>query len=138
MTGKQFELEVLNDYEYVIAEFDKDNYYLDDENSAKSLECRLNELFEENEQLKRQIGNLEHTKDFCDEVIADCERLENENKQLQQQIADLETSFDICKHYKETYGDEIVHIKHTIKDMMENERTELGRSVLRQLWEAIQ
>ena len=30
------------------------------------------------------------------------------------------------------------HIKQTIKDMMENERTELGRSVLKQLWEAIQ
>ena len=30
------------------------------------------------------------------------------------------------------------HIKHTIKTMMENERTELGRSVLKQLWEAIQ
>ena len=29
------------------------------------------------------------------------------------------------------------HIKHTIKTMMENERTELGRSVLKQLWEAI-
>ena len=54
MTAKRFELEVLNDYEYVIAEFDKDNYYLDDENSAKSLECRLNELFEENESLKEE------------------------------------------------------------------------------------
>lgn len=30
------------------------------------------------------------------------------------------------------------HIKTTIKTMMENERTELGRSVLKQLWEAIQ
>lgn len=54
MTAKRFELEVLNNYEYVIAEFDKDNYYLDDENSAKSLECRLNELFEENESLKEE------------------------------------------------------------------------------------
>ena len=54
MTGKQFELEVLNNYEYVIAEFDKDNYYLDDENSAKSLECRLNELHEENQSLKEE------------------------------------------------------------------------------------
>jgi len=30
------------------------------------------------------------------------------------------------------------HIKQTIKTMMENERTELGQSVLRQLLEAIQ
>ncbi len=42
------------------------------------------------------------------------------------------------KHYKEAYGTEIVKIKQTIKDMMENERTELGCSVLKQLWEAIQ
>jgi hypothetical protein len=65
-------------------------------------------------------------------------KLENENEQLKEQIADLETSFDICKHYKEAYGTEIVKIKQTIKDMLENERTELGRSVLRQLWSAIQ
>lgn len=30
------------------------------------------------------------------------------------------------------------HIKQTIKTMMETERTALGRSVLKQLWEAIQ
>ena len=34
--------------------------------------------------------------------------------------------------------DEIVKIKHTIKTMMENERTDMGRSVLQQLWQAIQ
>ena len=60
-----------------------------------------------------------------------------ENEQLKEQNADWETAFDNCKHYKEAYGTEIVKIKQTIKDMMENERTELGRSVLKQLWEAI-
>ena len=35
-------------------------------------------------------------------------------------------------------AEENQHIKQTIKTMMENERTELGRSVLKQLWEAIQ
>lgn len=64
--------------------------------------------------------------------------LSEENEQLKQQNSDWETSFDICKHYKETYANEIIHIKTTIKTMMENERTELGRSVLKQLWEAIQ
>lgn len=44
-------------------------------------------------------------------------RLEEENKELKE---------------------ENKHIKHTIKTMMENERTELGRSVLKQLYEAIQ
>lgn len=35
-------------------------------------------------------------------------------------------------------NEENEHIKQTIKDMINTERTELGRSVLKQLWEAIQ
>lgn len=58
MTAKQFELEILYNNKYVIAEFDKDNYYLDDEISVKSLECRLNELFNENERLKKENTKL--------------------------------------------------------------------------------
>ena len=50
-------------------------------------------LAEENEQLKRRIGNLEHTKDFCDEVCADCERLENENEQLKHQLQQQEMEY---------------------------------------------
>ena len=42
------------------------------------------------------------------------------------------------KHYNEAYADEIVNIKHTIKTMLKNERTEIGKSTLKQLWEAIQ
>ena len=79
----------------------------------------------------------EYHKEY-NECRNDVLRLEKENEQLKEQIADLENSFDICKHYKETYGDEIVHIKTTIKTMMETERTELGRSVLKQLWEQLQ
>ena len=37
-----------------------------------------------------------------------------------------------------TLYNENEHIKQTIKDMLENERTELGKSVLKQLYEAIQ
>jgi hypothetical protein len=89
-------------------------------------------LQKENEQLKHKLQQQEM------EYATDLHRLAEENEKLKEQIADLETSFDICKHYKEAYGTEIVKIKQTIKDMLENERTELGRSVLRQLWEAIQ
>ena len=35
-------------------------------------------------------------------------------------------------------NDENTHIKNTIKEMYNNERTELGKSVLKQLLEAIQ
>ena len=42
----------------------------------------LNALHEENQSLKKQIGNLEHTRDFLGDVCADCDRLEKENKKL--------------------------------------------------------
>ena len=102
----------------------------------------LNKLAEENEQLKLQLQNTSDQRDEfhrgARENANRVGKLEKENEQLKEQNADWETAFDNCKHYKEAYGTEIVKIKQTIKDMMENERTELGRSVLKQLWEAIQ
>jgi chromosome segregation ATPase len=88
--------------------------------------------------LKNQRKELEKQQEAIWGYKGEIKQLQKENDELKQQNADWETSFDICKHYKEAYGTEIVKIKQTIKDMMENERTELGRSVLRQLWEAIQ
>ena len=51
----------------------------------------LNELHEENHQLKRQIDNLEHTKDFCAEC---CERLEKENEQLKSEIREVRRAYE--------------------------------------------
>ena len=56
--------------------------YLDCYNDVLRLE-------KENEKLKRQIGNLEHTRDFCADVLADYERIEKENRELKKQIEDL-------------------------------------------------
>lgn len=53
----------------------------------------LNKFYEENEELKKQSGNLEHTRDFCADVLADCERIETENKELKRQVK--ETIFHI-------------------------------------------
>ena len=47
-----------------------------------SLHDLLDKKNKEIGQLKQEIGNLEHTKDFCADVCADCERLEKENEQL--------------------------------------------------------
>ena len=44
---------------------------------------------------------------------------------------------DVCGLLNEL-TEENKHIKQTIKDMMETERTELGQLVLKQLYEAIQ
>ena len=51
----------------------------------------LNELHEENQRLKRQICNLEHTRDFCAEC---CERLEKENEQLKSEIRELRGEYE--------------------------------------------
>ena len=68
----------------------------------------LNALHEENEQLRKEKE--------CDKQIFTKKRLHELLQQTQK---------------------ENDHIKQTIKTMMENERTELGQSVLRQLQEAI-
>ena len=69
----------------------------------------LNELHEENMNLRKE--------NECDKQVFTKKRLHELLQQTQK---------------------ENEHIKQTIKTMMENERTELGQSVLRQLWEAIQ
>lgn len=49
------------------------------------------ELADENEQLKQQIGNLEHTRDFCAEC---CERLEKENEGLKFEIRKVQRAYE--------------------------------------------
>lgn len=98
MTEKQFELEVLNDNEYVIAEFDKDNYYLDDENSAKALECRLNELYDENEQLKSQIATDFNQSNCITVQKSKIKDLEKENEELKQKVFKVKDENTELKH----------------------------------------
>ena len=55
-------------------------------------------------------------------------------------LARLDTRMDALA-WLEMYkmlSEENEHIKQTIKDMLENERTELGKMTLRQLWRQIQ
>lgn len=49
------------------------------------------DLLNENEQLKQQIGNLEHTRDFCAEC---CERLEKENEELKSEIRKVQRAYE--------------------------------------------
>lgn len=57
----------------------------------KEIVNRLNGLYEENKQLKQQIGNLEHTRDFCAEC---CERLEKENEELKFEIRKVQGAYE--------------------------------------------
>lgn len=48
-------------------------------------------LKKENKQLKQQIGNLEHTRDFCAEC---CERLEKESEELKFEIRKVQRAYE--------------------------------------------
>jgi len=64
--------------------------------------------------------------------------LYNENEELKTTIQQLTNDNTKQKKKLNTTMKENEHIKTTIKDMINTERTEIGQSVLRQLWEAIQ
>ena len=55
-----------------------------------------------------------------------------------QNVIGIVTVIEGYQNRNQKLFDEKEHIKHTIKTMMENERTELGQSVLKQLWEQIE
>ena len=78
------------------------------------------------------------TYDYVSDICPVCNNLWRQTKRFEKHNQELSEENEQLKHYKEAYGDEIVTIKTTIKTMMENERTEIGKSVLKQLWEAIQ
>jgi DNA anti-recombination protein RmuC len=87
------------------------------------------------------VNYCEHNFKFKDEWLTDKEvvellnELHEENKELQFQLKE-------CRERKlysrRKLEEENTHIKNTIKEMYETERTALGRSVLKQLLEAIQ
>lgn len=87
-------------------------------------------------------GNLHHS---IGEVIArvenDLNNLYNENKQLKQQLSEQASQIDFLKdenkHMRNVLN-ENKKLKQTIREAYENERTQLGKSVLKQLMEAIQ
>lgn len=68
-----------------------DSVQLKKEAQLSICEKRIIELKKENEQLKQQIGNLEHTRDFCAEC---CERLEKENEELKFEIRKVQRAYE--------------------------------------------
>lgn len=68
-----------------------DSVQLKKEAQLSICEKRIIELENENEQLKQQIGNLEHTRDFCAEC---CERLEKENEELKFEIREVQRAYE--------------------------------------------
>ena len=97
---------------------------------------RIKELSDDNEQLKRKIQR--ERKSTQQQHQKWSKEAEQQIQQLKDIIDQLRTDNTQQKKLLNKTMKQNHHIKTTIKTMMENERTELGRSVLRQLWEAIQ
>jgi len=126
MTEKRFKLGyVCGDYGLI-----DNNEWIDlhsmSENSEKNVQIcinKMNELADENEQLKSS------------DTITD---LETEIMNLKTTIQQLRTDNTKQKKLLNTTMKENEHIKQTIKDMINTERTELGKMTLRHLWRQIQ
>ena len=135
MTGKRFSvfkskitgLFVVNDNTHEFA-FEG----VEDAGTIMKLVGLLNNYIEENEQLKHQLQQQEM------EYATTCNQLAEENEQLKTTIQQLRTDNTKQKKLLNKTMKQNKHTTTTIQNMMENERTELGQSVLRQLWSAIQ
>ena len=93
MTEKRFVDYFDKDHNYIIQDLqNEDEYQVGFVNCDEDVFLKLvNELADENELLKQQIGNLEHTRDFCAER---CERLEKENEELKFEIRNVQRAYE--------------------------------------------
>ena len=93
MTEKRFVDYFDKDHNYIIQDLqNEDEYQVGFVNCDEDVFLKLvNEFADENELLKQQIGNLEHTRDFCAER---CERLEKENEELKFEIRKVQRAYE--------------------------------------------
>ena len=102
----------------------------------------LNKLSDENKELKQSIHDWQGS---YDDLYEDNLKLEKENKELKAMCEDYrKLSIQYSQKYNEKISDntfleeENTHIKNTIKQAYNNERTTLGKNILKQLMEQIQ
>ena len=89
----------------------------------------------ENEQLKKSAKRQQSSNNECAKLIQEQQK---ENEQLKSTINTLTHDNTKMKKVLNTTKKENEHIKNTIQEAYNNERTKLGQSVLKQLMEAIQ
>lgn len=117
--------------------------------ALKGLQDLCERKLKENEQLKSFNQDLSENLSVCaDKRLAQGEhliKLTNENEQLKQRINVLDDQITAQRIVIESYQnrnqklfDEKEHIKQTIKEMINTERTEIGKMTLRHLWRQIQ
>lgn len=125
MTAKRFQIiHIGNPYECVIKDHDTNNtigMFDSTTEPVNEVVDLLNELHEEVQSQSIVIKGYQDRNEILNQQICD------KNKIL---LTEIEIGEKLHK--------ENIRIKQTIHDMMETERTELGKSVLKQLYEAIQ
>ena len=140
---KRFAVEKFTELEYGIKQDGETLIGLSlDKITAKYIVEQWNDLADVNEQLKSFNQDLSENLSVCaDKRLAQGEhltKLNNENEQLKTTIQQLRTDNTKQKKLLNTTMKENEHIKQTIKDMINTERTELGKMTLRHLWRQIQ
>ena len=140
----KFKDEWLTDKEVVDLLNELDEKYVDEFALRETLQQELQRSEEENEQLKIRFNEeREKSLKFCrniDTLTIENEHLKNHIQELQNHLKRLENE-NISLKKSETATEELLiqqwqqntKIKHTIKEAIYNERTELGKSVLKQL-----
>ena len=122
------------------------NYLIENETNKKYdiQDCcnLLNNLSNENEQLRLQLNSCsDQRNEFHRGARENANRvgkLKKENEQLKIRFnEEREKSLKFCRNI-DTLTIENEHIKNTIQEAYHNERTQLGKSVLKQLMETIQ
>ena len=79
-----------------------------------------------------------NTYDYVSEICPILNEVNDENKQLKNKLQTYKTSNSLLKATMDRHRTENQQIRDTIKEMYNNERTELGKSTLKQLLETIQ
>lgn len=87
---------------------------------------------------KNKLLNFKQTIDCLNTFYEENEQLKSKNRGLQSELQIFKEDATHSNLQINKLADENKHIKQTIKEAYDNERTELGKSVLKQLIEAIQ
>ena len=99
---------------------------------------KVDDMYGVSDDIAQYTVAFDRTKLIMDGLCELLNELNNENKELKEILSELRTIGDYQAKRINELNKENQRIEQTIKDMIQNERTELGRSVLKQLWEAIQ
>lgn len=138
----KFKDEWLTDKEVVDLLNELDEKYVDEFALRETLQQELQRSEEENEQLKIRFNEeREKSLKFCrniDTLTIENEQLKSKNRGLQSELQIFKEDATHSNLQINKLADENEMIRNTINEMYKNERTQLGKSVLKQLIEAIQ